>query len=203
MRLIGTSGSIWLNLCSGRITQHQDYVQETSEDLQRGDYTPSLGNLCQCSVTCTAHNCILLLYFSLWPLLCVLAVGITGLILFAPSLQIFMYIYKISSDLPLLKLNSPSSLSISSEGMWSRHFISTVTLHIHQCGLFCQHSLVIQTTQKIDRPSFLVSLYYSKFLDFLLSLYPLVSPGNTAASALLKSEYLKEVSFTTLTLPLF
>ncbi|XP_071899763.1 cilia- and flagella-associated protein 20 isoform X3 [Anas platyrhynchos] len=50
---------------------------------KEGDSTTSLGNLCQCPITCTAQKCLLkfrrnLLCSSLSPLLLVLALGTTG-----------------------------------------------------------------------------------------------------------------------------
>ena len=57
-----TSGSIWSNhnsTLSHTEQGAQDHLQAALENLQGGDPTTSLGNLCQCSIICTAQKCIL------------------------------------------------------------------------------------------------------------------------------------------------
>lgn len=56
------------------------------EDLQEGDTTASLGNLCLCSVTCTVNKLFLIIR---WSSLCVSFCPLPGSVLFAHSLHHF------------------------------------------------------------------------------------------------------------------
>lgn len=102
----------------------QACVQAACEDVQGGDFTTSLSNPCQCSVTCTVQKCSLmfrrnLLCSSLCPLPLEPSLDTTEEILTLPSLHpSFSYSYiSVRSSLGLLfsRLSSPISLSLSSQ----------------------------------------------------------------------------------------
>ena len=102
----------------------QDYVEVPFEDLWGKDSKISLGNLCQCSITCTVTKCLLIF---IWNILCsnsclllpVLSLSTCGKILATSSLlSLFNYLFiQVLSDKFLLEpsvLQAEQSLELSS-----------------------------------------------------------------------------------------
>lgn len=87
-RMVLVGGDLWVYLALPLLKQGyleqgvQDNIQATFEDLQGGNPTAYLGNLCQCSITHTTQQCCQvlrrnLISSSLCPLPLVLALGTT------------------------------------------------------------------------------------------------------------------------------
>lgn len=126
-RLVDVGRHLWVHLVQSLLKQWQgtqDDVQVTSEDLQEGGLTTSLGNLCQCFITCTRQKCFLmsgqnLLCFTFCQKRLVLSLGTTenNLASFSlhPSIQVFIHTDQNSLSLFFSMLNGPSSLRLSSQ----------------------------------------------------------------------------------------
>ena len=100
-RMVGVSRSIWVHLLQPLLQQGhpaqgaQSRIQVAFGDLQERDSTASLGNLCQCSIACTAQKCFLVFRgnSSLCALPVVLALGSTDNSLTPSSLHSLSDIY--------------------------------------------------------------------------------------------------------------